>query len=74
MQPVKPIKPLYYPCIICSNINHQFGDYLKKTKVHNIIQVKLFNTTTITPKPLKTNNVFVNVIVDITTCSKTLEQ
>lgn len=49
-QHVKPIKPLYYPCIICSSTNHQFGDYPKKTRVQKIFQFKVFNTTTITSK------------------------
>jgi hypothetical protein len=60
-----------YPCIICSSIEHRFGECLRKIKVQNMFRTKLVSSNaTTTPKPSKTNNVPINVVDVITTCNQ----
>jgi hypothetical protein len=75
-QPIKLGKILAcYPYIICSSIEHRFGECPRKIKVQNMFITKLisFNATT-TPKPSKTNNVPINVVNVITTCNQQSKQ
>jgi hypothetical protein len=56
-----------YPCIICSNIEHRFGECPRKIEVHNMFKTKpISSNATTTPKPPKTDNVLVNVVVVVT--------
>jgi hypothetical protein len=57
--------------ILCYSAKHKFGKCPKNIEVHNMFRTKLVNfNATITPKPLKINNVLVNVVVDVTTRSQ----
>jgi hypothetical protein len=59
-QLAKPMKvPLQYPCIICSNMEHRLKNCPYK-KVQNIFCTK----------PVKIDNVLVNVIANVTTYSQ----
>jgi hypothetical protein len=61
---------VHYPCIICSNVEHRFGKCPRKIEVHNMFKIKHVSYNSITtPKPPKTDNVSINVITDVTTCS-----
>ncbi len=61
---------VHYPCIIYFNVEHRFGECPKKIKIRNMFKTKLVGSNvTTTPKPLKTDNVLVNVVVVVTTCS-----
>jgi hypothetical protein len=72
-QPIKPTKvPLRYPYIIYFNFEHCVPNCLRK--VQNMFQIKPNTTTTITSKNPKPDNVLVNVVAAITTCSQTSEQ
>jgi hypothetical protein len=60
-----------YPCIICFSVEHRFRECPRKIEVQNMFRSKHVNSNaTITPKPPKTNNVLVNVIVVVTTRSQ----
>jgi hypothetical protein len=73
---MKPIRiPIWYPCIICSSVDHWTLDCLKKIKVQNMFRIEhVSSTTTTTPKPFKIDNVLVNVVTTITTYGRQLEQ
>ncbi len=69
-QLAKPTRvPLRYPCTICYNFKHRAFDYPKKAKVQNMLWTKQTTTTIVVTKNPKPNNVLVNVIVIVTTCS-----
>jgi hypothetical protein len=69
-QLAKPMKvPLQYPCIICSNMEHRLKNCPYK-KVQNIFCTKTVNTTQVITKPVKIDNVLVNVIANVTTYSQ----
>jgi len=73
-QPVKPARvPSKYPCIICSSSKHHVLNCSRKAKVQNMFQIKPNITPTITKKNLKPNNVPINVVAIVTTCSQALE-
>ncbi len=56
-----------YPCIICSHVEHRFGECPKKIEVQNMFKIKpISSNAMITPKPPKTKNVLVNVVVIVT--------
>jgi hypothetical protein len=60
-----------YPCLIYSNAAHRSGKCPKKIEVQNMLKTKHVNyNVTKTPKPLKTNNVPVNVVGVVTTHSQ----
>jgi hypothetical protein len=63
--------PIRYPCIIYSNVEHRFGECPKKIEVQGMFKTKHVGTNiTTTPKSPKTDNVSVNVVVIISTCSQ----
>jgi hypothetical protein len=75
MQPVKlATVPLKYPCIIYHSSEHHAPNCPKKAEVQNMFLIKPKIILTIATKNLKLNNVPVNVIPTITTCSQELEQ
>jgi hypothetical protein len=60
-----------YPCIICSSIEHRSKEYPRKIEVQNMFRTKFVSSNAMTtPKPLKTNNVLINVIVVVTSHSQ----
>ncbi len=68
----RPIKSkkihVRYPCIIYSDVKHRFGECPIKVEVQNMFKTKLINSNvTTSPKPPKTHNVPVNVVVILTT-------
>jgi hypothetical protein len=66
--------PLRYPCIICSCFEHRAPNCPRKAKVQNMFRTKpkiIFIVATKSPIP---NNVPINVIPTITTCSQGLKQ
>jgi hypothetical protein len=71
-QPIKLGKiPIHYPCINCSNAEHGLGKCPRKIEVHNMFRIKLVSSNaTIASKPPKIDNVLVNVVFIITTCSQ----
>jgi hypothetical protein len=72
-QLTKPMKvPLQYPCIICSNMEHRLRNCPCKKEVQNIFCTKIANTTQVTIKPIKIDNVPVNVVANVTTYSQVL--
>ncbi len=74
-QPIKPTTlPLRYPYIIYSSFEHHVPNCLRKTKIQNMFQIKPNTTITITSKHPKPDNVLVNVVATIMTCSQTSEQ
>jgi hypothetical protein len=73
--PIKPTTiPLQYPCIIYSNVEHCAPNCLKQIKVQNMFHTKTNFATTLVPKPLKLDNVPINVVIIVTTCSQVQEQ
>jgi hypothetical protein len=73
-QPVKPARvPSKYPCIICFSSKHHAFNCSRKAKVQNMFQIKPNITPTITKKNPIPNNVPINVVAIVTTCSQTLE-
>jgi hypothetical protein len=59
---------VHYPCIIYFNVEHRFGECPKKIEVQNMFKTKLVGSNvTTTPKPPKTDNVLINVVVVVTT-------
>jgi hypothetical protein len=68
IQPVKSRKILVcYPYIICYSIEHRYGESPRQIEVQNMFKTKpVSSNATTTPKPPKTNNVLVNVVVAIT--------
>jgi hypothetical protein len=66
---------VHYPCIIFYNVEHRLGECPRKIEVQNMFRIKpiSFNATT-TFKPPLIDNVLVNVVVVVTTCSQQLKQ
>ncbi len=64
-----------YPCIIFYNVEHRLGECPRKIEVQNMFRIKLIssNATTTSILPL-IDNVLINVVVDVTTCSQQLKQ
>jgi len=74
-QPIKPTRvPLKYPCIICFSFKHRAFDYPRKIEVQKMFWTKPNIIPTIVAKPSKPNNVIVNVIVVVMTCSQVPKQ
>jgi len=70
-QPIKPTRmQLRYPCIIYSSSKHRAPDCPKKPKVQNMLWIKLTTTTNVLVKNPIPDNVLVNIVVAIMTCSK----
>jgi hypothetical protein len=70
-QPVKPRKiHVCYPYIIFSSIKYRFREYPRKIEVQNMFKTKLVNSSATTPKLPKIDNVPINVVVFVTTCSQ----
>ncbi len=67
-QPIKSWKiPIHYPYIICSSVEHRCGEFPKKIEVQNMFRTKhVSSIVTTTPKPLKLDNVLINVLVVVT--------
>jgi hypothetical protein len=66
---------MFIGSIICSNIEHRYGECPKKIEVQNMFKTKPTNfNATITLKPPKINNVLVNVVIPFTTSGQQLEQ
>ncbi len=73
-QLVKPtIVPLKYPCIIYFSSKHHALDCPRKIEVQNMFWIKLTIIATIVTKNPKHDNVLVNVVDDVTTCSQVLK-
>jgi hypothetical protein len=70
-QPIKSGKmPIRYPYIICFSLEYRCGECLKKIEVQNMFKTKNVNSNVITTlKPLKIDNVPINVVIVVTTCS-----
>lgn len=72
---VKPTTiPLQYPCIIYSRGEHCAPYCFKQIKVQNMFHSKTNFVIIVVPKPLKHDNVPINVVTIVTTCSQILEQ
>jgi hypothetical protein len=57
-----------YPYIICSNVEHRSRKRPRKFEVHNMFRTKHVNSNaTTTSKPLKIDNMPVNVVVVVAT-------
>jgi hypothetical protein len=71
-QPVKSRKiHVRDPCIICSSVEHRSRECPKKTKVQNMFITNLVNfNATIASKPPTIDNMLVNVVVTVSTCSQ----
>jgi hypothetical protein len=67
-QPIELRKiPIHYHCIICSSIGHRLRECPQKIEVQNMFRTKpISSNATTSPKPPKTNNVLVNVVVIVT--------
>jgi hypothetical protein len=74
-QLIKPtIVPLRYPCIIYFSYEHCALDYPRKIKIQNMFQTKPTITTTLVTKNPKHDNVPINVIANVMTCSQVPKQ
>jgi hypothetical protein len=74
-QLVKPtIVPLRYPCIIYFSFEHCALDCPRKIEVQNMFRTKPTITITIITKNPRHDNVLINVVVDVTTCSQVPKQ
>jgi hypothetical protein len=72
---VKPTTiPLQYPCIIYYSVEHCAPYCFKQIKVQNMFHSKTNFVIIVVPKPLKLDNVPINVVTIVTTCSQVLEQ
>jgi len=55
-----------YPYIICSSIGQRSGECPIKIEVQNMFKIKpISSNATTEPKPPKTNNVLVNMLVNV---------
>jgi len=68
------IVPLRYPCIMYFSFEHHALDCARKIKIHNMFQTKPTIASTIITKIPKHDNVRINVVADVTTCSQVPKQ
>jgi len=74
-QPIKPTRvPVRYLYIISFSFEHHALDCLRKVEVQTMFLTKPTTTTTIIAKNLKPNNVLINVVIVMMTCSQVLKQ
>ncbi len=72
-QQAKPMKVLLqYPCIIYYNMEHRLRNCPCKKEVQNIFCTKTANTTQVTIKFVKIDNIPINVVANVTTYSQVL--
>jgi hypothetical protein len=72
-QLTKPMKvPLQYPCIISYNMEHRSKNCPCKKEVQNMFCTKTANTTQVTTKLVKIDNVPINIVANVTTYSQVL--